>query len=121
MLRSTKSFKFEANWLVNDACSRVVHGAQADRVLAGDPLDILLCKLENCKCFLVRWNNKKGKKKRLIWLKKQTKKVEDLQCQATPTSMGEIKRTQGEIDDMLEREDLKWKQRAKVHWLQHGD
>lgn len=35
--------------------------------------------------------------------------------------MGEIKKTQKALDDMLEREDLKWKQRTKVHWLQNGD
>jgi hypothetical protein len=35
--------------------------------------------------------------------------------------MGEIKKNQAEINDMLEREDLKWKQRVKVHWLQNGD
>lgn len=35
--------------------------------------------------------------------------------------MGEIKKNQAEIDDMLERKDLKWKQRVKVHSLQNGD
>jgi hypothetical protein len=35
--------------------------------------------------------------------------------------VGEIKKNQVAIDEMLEREDLKWKQKAKVHWLQNGD
>jgi hypothetical protein len=44
-----------------------------------------------------------------------------LQGRVTSDSVGEIKYHQAAIEDRLEREDLKWKQRAKVHWLQNGD
>jgi hypothetical protein len=42
-----------------------------------------------------------------------------LQGRIKPETVGEIKATQVETDAMLEIEDLKWKQREKVHWVQN--
>jgi hypothetical protein len=41
-------FKFEASWMVNDACSGVVTEAWRGRAAEGDPLDILHSKLDIC-------------------------------------------------------------------------
>lgn len=36
-------------------------------------------------------------------------------------NLGEIRRLQEEIEKILEQEDTKWKQRAKLNWYKHGD
>lgn len=35
--------------------------------------------------------------------------------------MRDIKRLKRELGLLLEKEDLRWKQRAKKHWLKNGD
>jgi len=44
-----------------------------------------------------------------------------LQSNESPTVASQIRSLQREIDDLLEFEDMKWKQRAKQHWLRNGD
>lgn len=53
--------------------------------------------------------------------KKKSKEHEDLQLREGPNVMADIKKTQEEIDVLLEQEDLRWKQRAKQSWLHRGD
>ncbi|GLT72801.1 hypothetical protein SLA2020_447050 [Shorea laevis] len=114
-------FKFEASWMVNEACSRIIHDSWAGSHGVGDPLEILIYKLEHCKQALLRWSKTQGRRKRFEWLKKKSKQIEVLQCRTTPDSVGEIKYHQAAIENRLDREELKWKQRAKVQWLQNGD
>jgi hypothetical protein len=47
--RMIETFKFEVNWMVNESCSSIVKDAWEGREYEGDPLDILLSKLEQCK------------------------------------------------------------------------
>jgi hypothetical protein len=35
--------------------------------------------------------------------------------------LGDIAQVQMEINDLLEKEDMKWRQLAKEHWLKDGD
>lgn len=35
--------------------------------------------------------------------------------------MGAIRRLQLDVSETLEADDLKWRQRAKEHWLKEGD
>lgn len=58
-------FKFEASWMVNEACSRVIAESWANSHGVGDPLEVLTGKLEHCKRALLRWSKSKGRKKRL--------------------------------------------------------
>jgi len=102
---TVETFKFEANWMVNDACSSGVKDAWKDRVFEGDPLDILVIKLEQCKQQLMRWSKWNGKRRRSARLKNTTKRRESLQSWVAPETMGEINENEGTIDDMLERED----------------
>jgi surfactin synthase thioesterase subunit len=54
-------------------------------------------------------------------LKKKTKLLEVLQQQESEENMAAIQALKGEIDFILEQEDIKWKQRAKQSWYQQGD
>jgi hypothetical protein len=103
--------------MVNEACTKVIEESWTCSQGIGDPLEVLTGKLEHCKRALLKWSKSRGRKKPSIWLKKQKEKIVMLQGQPNLESVGEIKYHQIAIDNMLEREDLKWKQRAKVHWL----
>jgi hypothetical protein len=63
----------------------------------------------------MRWSKQSCRRKRAAWVKKQTDRIEVLQERVSLESMEEIRHVQASIDDKLERVDLKWKQRAKVH------
>jgi surfactin synthase thioesterase subunit len=51
-------------------------------------------------------------------LKKKTKLLEVLQQQESEENMAAIQALKGEIDFILEQEDIKWKQCAKQSWYQ---
>jgi hypothetical protein len=54
-------------------------------------------------------------------LKSLTKQLQLLQCRENPSLVSTITNIQGEIAEILEREDSKWKQRAKQNWYRGGD
>jgi hypothetical protein len=54
-------------------------------------------------------------------LKEKTKALELLQRDEGPENVEVIKRLQGEIEYILEQEDVKWKQRGKQNWFREGD
>jgi len=47
--------------------------------------------------------------------------LQRIQHQENPSNIGIIQRLQGEIDEILEMEDIKWKQRSKQNWYRMGD
>jgi hypothetical protein len=118
---STQNFKFEASWMINDDCSATVAIAWRNNKQGVDNLEIVLNKLELCKKRLVQWSRRRRARATSVWVKKHTKWIEKLQESITPEIVSEIKGHQFAIDDILEREELRWKQRAKVHLLQSGD
>jgi hypothetical protein len=66
------------------------------------------------------WSNRKyGRMDELI--KEKSAKLLSLQCSSSPAVAGHIKKLQQEIDGLLEKEEVFWKQRAKQHWLRYGD
>lgn len=54
-------------------------------------------------------------------IKELSIKLKSLQDKEDLRSMGEEKRVQKELNFLLEKEELQWKQRAKRNWYAHGD
>jgi len=50
-----------------------------------------------------------------------TRQLLELQHRNHPDLADTIRNLKGDIDALLEREDLRWKQRAKRHWYNKGD
>jgi hypothetical protein len=73
-------------------------------------------KLEGCAMALASWNRVKYEdvSKRLHSL---TRKLKNLQVEQTAGDREEIIHLQGEIDHLLEMDDIKWRQRAKGDWF----
>jgi hypothetical protein len=93
-------------------------------VLGGEdegPGDVLTTqKLVWCQKKLTAWSSRKFREADKE-LKKKTKALEELQLQEGAENWREIKKLQGEIESILEQEDIKWKQRAKQNWYHNGD
>jgi uncharacterized protein YceH (UPF0502 family) len=54
-------------------------------------------------------------------IKQKTQELELLQRSERPKNSDDIKNLQGEIEKLLEQEDLRWKKRAKQNWYKNGD
>lgn len=54
-------------------------------------------------------------------IKRKSAQLAALQRDDSPALVAQIKTLQREIDELLEFEDVRWKQTAKQHWLLHGD
>ena len=86
----------------------------------GDRWQTIGSKLARCKTELPKWQCKKyGTVTQLmVQLKKKLNKAmdnEDLRAS------DEVKTIQQELKFILEKEDTKWKQRAKANWLRNED
>jgi hypothetical protein len=78
------------------------------------------CRLSICQQQLSRWSWKKFRNA-AEQLKIKMKQLASLQSRECPDLVEAIKKLQGEIDGIMEREDIKWKQRAKQNWYREGD
>jgi hypothetical protein len=107
-----QQFRFEANWNLDSECSEIIQHAWHDEGCGSN--------LDRCKIELQKWSRAKfGQAKRTI--KQLSTKLQCLQEEEKPENLENIKRLQGELNLLLEMEDMKWKQRAKRKWFRQGD
>lgn len=76
-------------------------------------------KLKLCSGSFVRWSSQRKDGEKEIGIK--TERLKKEQEVEGPHNIAMIKMMQEEFGVLLEKEDLKWKQRAKRNWYQHGD
>ncbi|GLT72480.1 hypothetical protein SLA2020_444110 [Shorea laevis] len=77
-------------------------------------------KLSSCQEALTRWSSAKYCNVEKA-IREKSKTLAALQQNEGPGTLDRIQRLQGEIDHLLEMEDIKWKQRAKQNWYRQGD
>ena len=107
-----KGFKFEARWWLDEEYNKIVENAWGREVSGTNAMQSAQLKLDKCKVDLSSWSRRKfGDAETQV--KEKTKKLEELQRFETPTDQEEIQQLKGEIDYILEQEDVQWKQRAK--------
>jgi gluconate kinase len=77
-------------------------------------------KIQKCQQANIQGNGlHKGQTEKLITQK--TKLLEELQDGDGILDLENIHKLQQEVSDLLEQDDVKWRQRAKENWLKHGD
>jgi hypothetical protein len=76
--------------------------------------------LAGCQEALSRWSCRKFCNVEDL-IKRKSEQLMALQQSALPSRVDQIKLLQNELDDLLECEEMKWKQRAKQHWFSQGD
>jgi hypothetical protein len=117
---SGDSFRFEPYWLKEDDYNNVVKSAWTE-VVSPDPATNLSMKLKWCASKLSGWSKERfrnfGKQ---IEVKKR--EIERLyRATGKPGVMENIKLLESEMEGLLEREEIFWKQRSRIDWLQAGD
>ena len=110
-----RGFKFEMNWTLEEGYQQVIEEAWN-----AAPNDDAVSKLTKCQTSLQKWS--KGKLgDNVAQIKQKTHKLEALQRNKGPENSEDIKKLNAEIELLLEKEDLRWKQRAKQNWYKDGD
>lgn len=113
-------FRYEATWGLREECSNIIKEAWR-KVAIGDFVDTVFKKrLFNCQRALQQWklvNNRQIPTN----FKRNMKRLVKLQDNGTGNHLRNVQNHQGEIELYLAKEEMKWKQQAKQHWLQHGD
>jgi len=115
-----RGFKFEASWTSDVECGDVISAAWSNDNTGEIPSEGIQRRLLSCQRALLSWNGQKfGKVEDDI--KRKSEQLAALQRNESPALAVQIKSLQQEIEELLDYQDLKWKQRAKQHWLRLGD
>lgn len=115
-----RSFKFEASWQLDPDYSNIIKEAWGQNVATESRMMDIQSRLSACQKALSRWSKQKfGRDAEL--LKQKRERLLELQRSSRSEQSVAIKHLQEDIDIILEREDVRWKQRAKQNWYRHGD
>lgn len=117
---SRRGFKFEAKWQLDPECRDVIKAAWEKEGGGVCRLKDIHGRLLACQKSLTLWGKRKFGMDAEI-LKQKSKRLLELQGDNHPNQVEAIKQIQKEINDILDREDIKWKQRAKQNWFCQGD
>ncbi|KAK3182746.1 hypothetical protein Dsin_030032 [Dipteronia sinensis] len=115
-----RGFRFEHFWLKDDDCEDIVKEAWAEYGMVNSVED-LKGKLAWCAAELEAWSKLKfGSLRKKINMKQE--ELETLfESSHEPGSREKICRAEKELEGLLAREELYWRQRSKVDWLMEGD
>lgn len=76
--------------------------------------------LRECGATLTGWSKQKPRDSEGE-LRRKTDRLKEQQEEGEGLKSEEVQELQGELGLLLEQEDLKWRQRAKMKWFLHGD
>ncbi|CAM8944513.1 unnamed protein product [Rhodiola kirilowii] len=110
-------FRFEPMWLRHEGYSDFIIGCWKEDGARGD----LTRKLRDCRVKLARWNKQVFGRadERVSMLKAELECVKNQF--RTPKVIEKEARVSKELEEWLAREELFWRQRARVEWLKEGD
>jgi hypothetical protein len=112
MVNYDRRFKFKAKWRLEDEYNNILEGAwkdnQTDDQTGGSALHVVQKKLVTCQSILMGWSGRKYGDSRKI-LKQKTKALKELQKQEGVEDSAVIKKLKGEIELIMEQDDVCWK------------
>ncbi|KAL3813976.1 hypothetical protein ACJIZ3_015244 [Penstemon smallii] len=116
--RRNRGFKFEAMWIKSEDCARVIEESWKS---ASQGEDNQWGNLETCKMGLIEWSKTSygAVPRRVKKLKEEVLKLK--RGLITEESKVRIKEKSYELEDLLDKEEMLWRQRAKAHWMREGD
>ncbi|XP_059446325.1 uncharacterized protein LOC132177864 [Corylus avellana] len=118
--RVEKRFFYEAGWGKQPSNKNLIKTVWSVNSPGPNPWQSFSNKVERCKRVIKRWQIKeKGQVDQQI--KKKTEQLKNLQMVETQPEGEKIHMLQQEVNELIEKEELQWRQRAKEHWLKNGD
>lgn len=118
--RRQRLFRYEAYWNLDADNIEVIKNSWQRGVDGEHSLMTTRLMHSRCQQALSVWSSSKyGDVSRKI--KYLTNRLERLQRWEHAGNGDQIEQLQSEINDLLEMEDIKWKQRAKQNWLRNGN
>lgn len=112
--------RYEAGWVLEEGYTEVITTVWEKKMAEHGGWTHLETKLSACMQSLVQWRQQlHGPTNESI--PRMREKLARLQGQDDMGNQTEIQRLKQKIQVQLNKEDLWWRQRAKVDWLKHGD
>jgi exonuclease III len=118
--RSRYKFRYEAQWAKERGCKDVIKKVWREKFNYGDKWKNMKGKLDSCSRGLQNWRKKEmgvAEKE----LNQKTQLLESLQNTDGELNRPKILGLQKDLHELLESEEIKWKQRSKEVWLKEGD
>ncbi|KAF5465302.1 hypothetical protein F2P56_015322 [Juglans regia] len=113
-------FRFEAAWNLKAECSNIIKRAWNEMAMGSEGAVGMNRRLKKCSLALKKWNVSDNMRTPKAITAKM-KRLEEMQDSNQGNQVEAIQQLQKELETALVEDDLKWKQRAKQHWLQNGD
>ena len=114
-------YKFEENWLLWVDYEEAVIEAWTKGGCGNSGLSGVWDQIQACGAELHAWGSSKTKLK-TEEIKRLKKKLEVMnECELTEESRSEFLHVSKELDDLLLKQEIFWRQRSRVSWLKHGD
>jgi hypothetical protein len=121
MPKRPRNFRFEASWELHAKCRDIIANSwEGTQSHAADSWVLLSSKMENCRNSLMGWQREEVEKPRRQF-NEQKKRLAALYDAEIEPDAGNVVELQKDLKILMEQEDLKWRQRAKMDWLKHGD
>jgi hypothetical protein len=113
-------FRMEASWSKQAEFAEVIKNSWTARCQRGDPWITVQEKMKRCQKTIQVWV-KKVVHATEESIREKSRALEMIQTEERGQAKEEEVQLKNEIENLLEQEEVKWKQRAKEDWLRHGD
>ena len=118
--REKKIFRFEAMWVKDEQCKGIVEQSWGDVVAEESLMFQVVEKLKGCRASLIGWSIERfGSLASTI--KGKRAQLQQLVNSTLSRHLTGIMALQDELNGLLEKEEIFWRQRSRVAWMSEGD
>jgi hypothetical protein len=113
-------FRYDASWPKSEGFNDMIKETWSQGGVRGEPWTKVKCKLQRCKRSIQQWVRKNTRPTDAL-VREKTKALERIQADSSCEGEEDEQILKNEIHKLLEKDELQWKQRAKMDWLREGD
>ncbi|GMY20381.1 hypothetical protein FCV25MIE_15620 [Fagus crenata] len=118
--RRKKMFRFEHMWARELGFEEAITEAWHTN-FTGTPLFIVAQKIKQCKVHLLQWSQSQLRVTPRLIATKKARLVQLENCPMDAYNSSEVKNLGCEVNLLVEKEEIFWRQRSRVAWLKEGD